>query len=148
MHMTVGQVAKRAGVSVPTLHFYEKKGLITSTRDQGNRRQFDRQILRRIAVIKAAQNIGLSLQEIIDALATLPTHRAPKKEEWEQLALDWNKQLEAKIQSLKKLQNELSGCIHCGCLSMEKCKLYNPDDTKGVHEAGGSLIQGRPESGN
>ena len=101
MHMTVGQVAKRAGVSVPTLHFYEQKGLITSTRDQGNRRQFDRQILRRIAVIKAAQNIGLSLQEIIDALATLPTHRAPKKEEWEATCSGLEQAVRSKDSELK-----------------------------------------------
>ncbi|KHT65253.1 transcriptional regulator [Photobacterium gaetbulicola] len=140
MSMTVGQVAKRSGINVSTLHFYEEKGLIVSSRDHANRRLYDRQILRRIAVIKAAQNIGLSLQEISAALSDLPKHRAPKQEEWEKLARDWNKQLEERIQALKSLQSKLSSCINCGCLSLGTCELYNPEDTKGIYEPGARLV--------
>lgn len=139
MVMSVGQVAERTGVSVATLHFYEEKGLIFSTRNAGNQRRYDRQILRRIAVIKAAQTIGLTLQEIADALAHLPKNRAPRKEEWEQLAKAWNQTLEERIQQLRTLQSNLSGCIYCGCLSMDSCALYNPDDAKGVRQPGAGL---------
>ncbi|MGF1735286.1 redox-sensitive transcriptional activator SoxR [Photobacterium satsumensis] len=140
MSMTVGQVAERSGVKVSTLHFYEEKGLIVSSRDQANRRRYDRQILRRIAVIKAAQNIGLSLQEISEALSDLPKHRAPKQEEWEKLATDWNKKLEERIQALKSLQSKLGSCINCGCLSLGTCELYNPEDSKGIYEPGARLV--------
>ena len=139
MIMSVGEVAKRAGVSVSTLHFYEGKGLIFSTRNQGNQRRYDRQILRRIAVIKAAQNIGLTLSEIVEALSHLPKNRAPKKEEWEELAKIWNEKLEERIEKLKRLQENLSGCIYCGCLSMDSCALYNPDDSEGIVKPGASL---------
>lgn len=137
--MSVGQVAKRAGISVATLHFYEQKGLIYSSRNAGNQRRYPRQILRRIAVIKAAQNVGLSLQEIANQLSHLPKHRAPKKEEWEKLAQSWQQQLAQKIQNLKALQTQLGSCINCGCLSLESCALYNPDDRKGILEAGAKL---------
>lgn len=139
MDMSVGQVAKRAGISVATLHFYEQKGLIYSSRNAGNQRRYPRQILRRIAVIKAAQNVGLTLQEISEQLAYLPKHRAPKKEEWETLAQHWQQQLTQKIQSLKALQNQLGSCINCGCLSLDSCALYNPQDSKAVTQAGAKL---------
>ena len=140
MSMTVGQVAKRSGINVSTLHFYEEKGLIVSTRDHANRRRYDRQILRRIAVIKAAQNIGLSLQEISEALSDLPKHRAPKQEEWEKLAKEWEQILEQKIQALRSLQTKLGSCINCGCLSLGSCELYNPEDSKGIYEPGARLV--------
>ncbi len=139
MDMSVGQVAKRAGISVPTLHFYEKKGLITSNRNHGNQRRYNRQVLRRIAVIKAAQNVGLTLSEIAEALSHLPKNKAPKKEEWEQLSTSWHDKLEEKIQSLKSMQSQLSSCIYCGCLSLDSCALYNPQDTKGIKETGAKL---------
>lgn len=141
MEMSVGQVAKRAGVSVPTLHFYEKKGLISSHRNHGNQRRYNRQVLRRIAVIKAAQNVGLTLSEIAHALDALPKDKAPNRGEWEELAANWHDRLEAKIESLKKMQNQLGGCIQCGCLSLESCKLYNPDDSEGIHKAGAKLTE-------
>lgn len=139
MVMSVGQVAKRAGVSVATLHFYEERGLIFSTRNPGNQRRYDRQILRRIAVIKAAQTIGMTLQEIADALASLPKNRAPKKDEWEKLATAWSQRLEEKIQRLKTLQSDLGSCINCGCLSLDTCALYNPDDSRGITKPGAKL---------
>lgn len=141
MEMSVGQVAERAGISVPTLHFYEKKGLISSTRNNGNQRRYSRQVLRRIAVIKAAQNVGLTLAEITEAMSHLPTHKAPTKAQWEQLSTDWHDRLEEKIENLKSLQSQLGSCINCGCLSLESCALYNPDDSKGIMDAGAKLIR-------
>lgn len=140
MEMSVGQVAKRSGVSVATLHFYESKGLIFSHRTAANQRRYSQHILRRIAFIKAAQNVGLTLNDIADALEQLPKHQAPSKDEWEQLARSWHDLLEMRIQSLKALQTQLGSCIHCGCLSLERCALYNPNDTKGVFHSGAALV--------
>ncbi|ELL4668208.1 redox-sensitive transcriptional activator SoxR [Vibrio fluvialis] len=130
MEMTVGEVAQRAGVKVSTLHFYEQKGLIHSWRNAGNQRRYHRNVLRRIAVIKAAQMVGLTLEEVADSLADLPKHQAPSRQEWEQMASNWNAMLEHRIAQLKALQNDLGGCIGCGCLSMESCAIYNPQDIR------------------
>ncbi|ELE2165373.1 redox-sensitive transcriptional activator SoxR [Vibrio fluvialis] len=130
MEMTVGEVAQRAGVKVSTLHFYEQKGLIHSWRNAGNQRRYHRNVLRRIAVIKAAQMVGLTLEEVAESLADLPKHQAPSRQEWEQMASNWNAMLEHRIAQLKTLQNDLGGCIGCGCLSMESCAIYNPQDIR------------------
>ncbi|EMA2445353.1 redox-sensitive transcriptional activator SoxR [Vibrio fluvialis] len=130
MEMTVGEVAQRAGVKVSTLHFYEQKGLIHSWRNAGNQRRYHRNVLRRIAVIKAAQMVGLTLEEVAESLADLPKHQAPSRQEWEQMASNWNAMLEHRIAQLKVLQNDLGGCIGCGCLSMESCAIYNPQDIR------------------
>ncbi|EKO3384896.1 redox-sensitive transcriptional activator SoxR [Vibrio fluvialis] len=130
MEMTVGEVAQRAGVKVSTLHFYEQKGLIHSWRNAGNQRRYHRNVLRRIAVIKAAQMVGLTLEEVAESLADLPKHQAPSRQEWEQMASNWNAMLEHRIAQLKALQNDLGGCIGCGCLSMESCAIYNPQDIR------------------
>ncbi|MBY8058948.1 redox-sensitive transcriptional activator SoxR [Vibrio fluvialis] len=130
MEMTVGEVAQRAGVKVSTLHFYEQKGLIHSWRNAGNQRRYHRNVLRRIAVIKAAQMVGLTLEEVAESLADLPKHQAPSRQEWEQMASNWNDMLEHRIAQLKALQNDLGGCIGCGCLSMESCAIYNPQDIR------------------
>lgn len=114
MEMTVGEVAQRAGVKVSTLHFYEQKGLIYSWRNQGNQRRYHRNVLRRIAVIKAAQMVGLTLEEIAESLANLPKHQAPSRQQWEKMASNWNAMLEHRIRQLKALQNDLGGCIGCG----------------------------------
>ena len=146
MNMSIGQVAKRAGISIATLHFYEHKGLIYSDRNPANQRRYDRQILRRIAVIKAAQNVGLTLQEISIALAHLPKHKAPKKQQWEEMAQAWHQKLEEKINSLKNLQSQLGSCIYCGCLSLESCALYNPQDSRGILEPGAKLTCAQEET--
>ncbi|MGI3026842.1 redox-sensitive transcriptional activator SoxR [Vibrio cholerae] len=130
MEMTVGEVAQRAGVKVSTLHFYEQKGLIHSWRNAGNQRRYHRIVLRRIAVIKAAQMVGLTLEEVAESLADLPKHQAPSRQEWEQMASNWNAMLEHRIAQLKALQKDLGGCIGCGCLSMESCAIYNPQDIR------------------
>ena len=126
--LSVSFVAQRAGVTISTLHFYETKGLISSWRTAGNQRRYDKAVLRRIAVIKSAQALGLSLTDIAAALAHLPTQQAPTKEDWQSLSLQWQQQLDEKIMALTRLRNELDQCIGCGCLSLTYCKLRNPDD--------------------
>jgi len=128
MDMSVGQVAKRAVVKVSTLHFYEQKGLIQSWRNPGNQRRYDRSVLRRIAVIKMAQKLGMSLQEITLALSHLPKDNAPTEKEWRVMANVWKLQLDERIKRLQTLRDELDECIGCGCLSINKCKLRNPQD--------------------
>lgn len=113
--------------------------MISSWRNQGNQRRYHRSVLRRVAVIKAAQQVGLSLEEIKQALEELPKHQAPNKEQWETMASHWHEQLEQKIQKLKALQSDLGGCIGCGCLSLETCALRNPEDVLGKEHAGSNL---------
>ncbi|HAS6347306.1 TPA: redox-sensitive transcriptional activator SoxR [Vibrio vulnificus] len=140
MELSVGEVAKRAGVKVSALHFYEQKGLISSWRNQGNQRRYHRSAIRRIAVIKAAQQVGLTLEEIAQALESLPKHQAPSKAQWEAMATGWHAMLEHRILQLKALQNDLGGCIGCGCLSLESCNLRNPQDEKASDHLGESLL--------
>ena len=128
MEMSVGQVARRADVKVSTLHFYEQKGLIESWRNTGNQRRYDRSVLRRVAVIKTAQQLGMSLQEVALALDHLPKDHAPTEEEWRVMADLWKLQLDERIYRLQTLRNNLDECIGCGCLSINKCKLRNPQD--------------------
>ncbi|GAM61383.1 Redox-sensitive transcriptional activator SoxR [Vibrio ishigakensis] len=137
--LSVGEVASRAGIAVSAVHFYEKKGLISSTRNQGNQRRFARDVLRRIAVIKVAQQVGLSLEEIKDALKTLPQDKAPTSTQWEAISSIWRESLQQKIQDLEKLDTKLDHCIGCGCLSMKKCHLYNPEDEQGEEHTGAAL---------
>lgn len=140
MDMSVGEVAKRAGVKVSTLHFYEQKGLISSWRNQGNQRRYHRSVLRRVAVIKAAQEVGLTLEEIAQSLAYLPKHQAPSKEQWEEMASEWKAMLEHRILQLKALQDDLGSCIGCGCLSMKSCAIYNPQDIRAEAYQGKTML--------
>ncbi|QIR14423.1 redox-sensitive transcriptional activator SoxR [Shewanella aestuarii] len=126
--LTVGQVAKRCGINVSTLHFYEQKGLIKSLRNAGNQRRYQRDVLRRVSVIKAAQQFGISLQEIQQAFSQLPNQRTPGKDDWTQLSLNWKAKLDARIAALEDLRNSLEECIGCGCLSMSSCPIYNAND--------------------
>ncbi len=136
---TPGKVAARSGVSVPTLHFYEQKGLIRSWRNAGNQRRYKADVMRRIAVIKAAQKVGISLEDIRDALATLPDARTPTQKDWERLSKQWRGVLDAKIAYLERLRDTFTGCIGCGCLSMKNCPIYNADD-KLAEEGPGAVI--------
>lgn len=129
--LSVGRVAERAGVSVSTLHFYESKGLIFSSRNAGNQRRYEQSVLRRIAVIKTAQRVGISLQEIRSALASLPNNRTPTKADWAKLSRQWQADLDQRIADMTHLRDELTGCIGCGCLSLKSCGLRNPDDSLG-----------------
>jgi MerR family redox-sensitive transcriptional activator SoxR len=125
---SVGYIAKRSGVQVSTLHFYEQKGLISSWRNQGNQRRYSADVLRRVSIIKAAQKLGMSLSEINHAFSTLPAKAAPNKEQWAAMSRSWQHQLNQKILYMQRLRDSLDGCIGCGCLSMKSCPLYNPDD--------------------
>ncbi|MEH6607987.1 MAG: redox-sensitive transcriptional activator SoxR [Halioglobus sp.] len=125
---TVGKVAQRCGVRVSTLHFYEQKGLIHSWRNSGNQRRYKADVLRRVAVIKAAQKMGISLGDIQQALASLPNARTPTARDWQKLSASWREQLNARITYLERLRDSLTGCIGCGCLSMTNCPIYNPED--------------------
>lgn len=126
--LSVGQVAKRCGVKVSTLHFYEEKGLIKSLRNNGNQRRYKTEVLRRVSLIKAAQKVGVSLGEIKEVFANLPNNRTPDAKDWKKLASEWYEGLNARIHYLENLRDSLNGCIGCGCLSMKKCPLYNKDD--------------------
>ncbi|MBN9222538.1 MAG: redox-sensitive transcriptional activator SoxR [Mesorhizobium sp.] len=126
--LTVGQVARRSGVAVSALHFYETRGLIRSHRTSGNQRRYARDVLRRVAVIKIAQEVGISLAEIGEALASLPEGRAPTRDDWSLLSTAWRDGLDHKIAQLKKLRDGLSDCIGCGCMSIDKCPLRNKGD--------------------
>lgn len=134
--LTIGETAHRAGVTVPTLRFYEDKGLIHATRTSGNQRRYPRHTLRRIAYIRAAQRFGLSLAEIGEALATLPIDTAPTKRDWERLSRTWHDALQERIDALTRLRDTTTGCIGCGCLSTSNCPIYNAEDHHGEEGPG------------
>jgi MerR family redox-sensitive transcriptional activator SoxR len=126
--LSVGEVSKRSGVPVSAIHFYEAQGLITSWRTRGNQRRYARDVLRRIAVIKSAQRVGIPLADIGKALAALPEGRTPTARDWRQLSAKWKAELDERILQLIRLRDELAGCIGCGCLSLRQCPLRNPGD--------------------
>lgn len=138
---SVGRVAKRCGVKVSTLHFYEQKGLIKSWRNDGNQRRYKPEVLRRISVIKAAQKVGISLEEVKQAFLSLPDNRTPTIDDWQLLSTNWQQMLDARIAYLQKLRNYMTGCIGCGCLSMSKCPLYNPDDKLSKEGTGPVILE-------
>lgn len=127
-HLSVGEVAARSGVAVSALHFYEAKGLLHSRRNKGNQRRYFRDVLRRVAVIKVAQGLGISLDAIKDAFTALPEERAPTATDWALMSASWKKDLDRRIADLVQLRDHLSDCIGCGCLSLECCRLVNPQD--------------------
>ena len=143
--LTIGEVAARSGVATSALRFYEEQGLISSERTSGNQRRYRRAVLRRVAVIRAAQAIGVSLREIRSALEKLPDGRTPNKADWASLSRGWRDQLEDRIEVLEKLKENLTGCIGCGCLSLRTCWLFNRDDEV-ASRVDGSLLMGRPEA--
>lgn len=126
--LSVGEVAKRSGVAVSALHFYERKGLISNWRNAGGQRRYPREVLRRVSVIKAAQRIGIPLDEIGGALARLPAKRTPTASDWRRLSDHWRNSLNERIERLTALRDQLDQCIGCGCLSLDACPLRNPDD--------------------
>lgn len=142
---SVGKVAQRADVSVATLHFYEKEGLITSWRNTGNQRRYDPAVLRRIGVIKTAQRLGIPLKEIAEELSRLPDNRTPTKADWKKLSTHWRNRLQQRIDELSKLRDQLDGCIGCGCLSLKTCKLRNPDDSA-AERGSGAVYLNNPHS--
>ena len=126
--LTVSDVADRSGFAPSALRFYEREGLIHATRTTGNQRRYERGVLRRLAFIRAARNVGLSLDEVAAALATLPDSRTPTKAVWTRLSRSWRVRLDAQIAALEKLRDGLDSCIGCGCLSLKRCAMSNPGD--------------------
>lgn len=134
--LTIGELAQRSGVATSTLRYYDRLGLIPAERSTGNQRRYPRSALRRIAFVRVAQRVGVSLDEISEALATLPGDRTPTKADWKRLSKRWHDRLDQRIAMLERLRERLTGCIGCGCLSMRTCRLYNPDDSLAATGAG------------
>lgn len=139
-YLTIGEAARRSGVATSTLRFYEKRGLIRSLRTSGNHRVYHRETLRRISVVRVAQSLGLTLNEIAEAMAELPERRTPNKRDWERLSRRWCGHLDARIVRLQRLRDQLTRCIGCGCLSLKTCALHNRDDHVGATGAGPRLL--------
>jgi MerR family redox-sensitive transcriptional activator SoxR len=129
--LSVGQLAARSGMSVSALHFYERQGLLRSRRTSGNQRRYDRSILRRVAVIRAAQRAGIPLATVATAFAELPKDGVPDQEDWQRLSGVWRQEIEQRIAQLEHLRDRLGGCIGCGCLSLASCGFVNPNDDAG-----------------
>jgi len=143
--IAIGELARRSGVAASALRFYEAQGLIHGGRSPAGRRQYPRHVLRRVAFIRAGQQVGLSLDELRRALAALPEGRTPTKADWERLARGWQALLAERIALLQRLQDQLGSCIGCGCLSLKSCRLYNPRDQVAVRGAGARrLMLGEP----
>ena len=134
--LSIGEIARRSGLSVPTLRFYEEKGLVHPDRSGGNQRRFPRHTLRRLAFVRAAQQFGLSLAEIREALDTLPADRPPTARDWQRLSRTWHDALTERIEALTRLRDTTSGCIGCGCLSTTSCPIANADDALGAEGSG------------
>jgi MerR family redox-sensitive transcriptional activator SoxR len=146
--LTIGEIAQRSGVAASALRFYETRNLIASHRGPGNQRRYHRSMLRKISIIKVAQSLGLSLEEISTALEALPNKRTPTRRDWEKLSLKWRDQLDARIANLQILREKLSGCIGCGCLSLKRCALYNPGDRAAARGAGPRYLLGDTPDNN
>jgi MerR family redox-sensitive transcriptional activator SoxR len=127
--LPIGEVADRAAFAPSALRYYEREGLITATRSAGGQRRYPRSVLRRLAFVRAARNVGLSLEEVREALATLPAGRTPTKADWARLSRSWQARLDEQIAGLTALRDGLGSCIGCGCLSLRRCALSNPGDT-------------------
>ncbi|MFT7675270.1 MAG: MerR family redox-sensitive transcriptional activator SoxR [Gammaproteobacteria bacterium] len=144
--LSIGAAASRSGMAASALRFYESKGLIESSRGPGNQRRYHRAMLRRIAIIRVAQNLGLSLAEISAALEKLPAKRTPTRKDWTRLSATWSKQLDQRISDLQNLRDRLNGCIGCGCLSMQRCSLYNANDEVATQGGGPRFLIDNPKN--
>jgi MerR family transcriptional regulator, redox-sensitive transcriptional activator SoxR len=138
--LSVSEVAHRSGFAPSAIRFYEKEGLITASRTAGGQRRFERNMLRRLAFIRAARNVGLTLEEIAAALATLPGSRTPTRADWTRLSKDWRARLDDQIEGLVALRDSLDSCIGCGCLSLKRCAMSNPADTAAVAGSGAAYL--------
>ena len=130
--LTIGELAARSGVAPSALRFYEAQGLIAAQRTSGNQRRYERAVLRRIALVQAGRAAGVPLEQIRAALETLPSARTPTRRDWERLSRCWRDDLDRRIATLQALRDRLTTCIGCGCLSIDKCDLLNPDDEVGA----------------
>ncbi|MFI5495567.1 redox-sensitive transcriptional activator SoxR [Actinoplanes sp. NPDC051859] len=143
--LTIGDMSVRSGVAPSALRYYEREGLIRSTRTGGNQRRYERHELRRVAFIRIAQQVGVSLEEIRGALAALPENRTPTKADWARLSARWRRKLDDRIAVMERLRDQLTGCIGCGCLSLQRCKLINPQDRLSERGEGAQMIVNPPE---
>ncbi|MEU6643883.1 redox-sensitive transcriptional activator SoxR [Saccharomonospora sp. NPDC046836] len=146
-YLSIGQVAERSGVPHTALRFYEDRGLISSQRSAGNQRRYPRTVLRRIAFIRSAQRVGLTLEEISQALAALPRDHAPTKADWARLSRNWRDEIDARIDALQRLRDQLTGCVGCGCLSLRTCGLHNSEDRMSSLGPGAPLLKPAAEGG-
>ncbi|GAA1367364.1 redox-sensitive transcriptional activator SoxR [Catellatospora chokoriensis] len=140
--LTIGELAARSGVAPSALRFYEERGLIHSTRTSGNRRRYERSELRRVSFIRIAQQVGVSLERIRDALTELPEGRTPTKADWTRLSARWRSELDDRIALMQRLRDTLDDCIGCGCLSLQSCRLYNPGDELAAQGSGPRKLLG------
>ncbi|CAB4533634.1 unannotated protein [freshwater metagenome] len=141
----IGQVAERSGIPISAIHFYEREGMISSTRSSGNHRQYSRDVLRRLAFIRASQRVGIPLMNIKEALDELPLKRTPKEADWEKVGKQWHKILSAQIEYMERVRDDLRTCIGCGCLSFQRCQLVNQNDAMASEGAGPRrLLPGTP----
>ncbi|MEM8988080.1 MAG: redox-sensitive transcriptional activator SoxR [Pseudomonadota bacterium] len=145
--LPIGRLAERTGLSVSAIRFYEKQGLISAMRNSGGQRRFLKSDIRRLSFIMIAQQLGFSLEDIRQHLATLPNARTPTAKDWEKISRTFKEALDYKLAMLSKLRDNLSGCIGCGCLSLKKCKLYNPEDQAQRHGAGPRYLMGDRPAG-
>ena len=146
--LSIGDVSARSGVPASALRFYERRGLISAARSDGNQRRYERAVLRRIAFIQAGRAAGITLERIGTALGALPAGRTPSRRDWERLSSRWREDLDARIATLEALRERLTTCIGCGCLSIDRCELLNPDDEAAAQGAGAHyLLADRPNSG-
>lgn len=145
--LTIGQVAERSGIAHTALRFYEERDLISSSRTTGNQRRYQRNVLRKLAFIKAAQRVGVSLEDIKRALDSLPHDHAPTRRDWARLSAAWHDELNTRIDALTRLRDRLTGCIGCGCLSLRTCALQNPDDQQAAAGPGAPRLKPIAEGG-
>lgn len=140
--LTIGEIARRSGVAASALRFYESRGLIGSERTAGNQRRYRRDMLRRIAFVRIAQQLGVELGEIQKALESLPGHRTPTKGDWKRLSKAWRARLDDRIALLTRMRDNLASCIGCGCLSLRTCPAFNPDDVASARGSGPRYLLG------
>jgi MerR family transcriptional regulator, redox-sensitive transcriptional activator SoxR len=138
--LTIGQVAERSGLAASAIRFYERRGLVHAERTESGQRRFRRDVLRRIAFIRIAQRVGLTLEEIVSALAVLPADHAPTRQDWSRLTAGWQDRIQQRIVLLEALQGGLSNCIGCGCLSLRTCGLANPEDVAATMGPGPQFV--------
>jgi MerR family transcriptional regulator, redox-sensitive transcriptional activator SoxR len=140
--VTIGELSERSGIPTSAIRYYETRGLVTSRRTTGNQRRYARSMLRRLAFIRTAQRVGLTLEEIEEALSTLPSSRTPTKADWARLSRGWRPRLDAQIAQLERLRDTLDACIGCGCLSLRRCALSNPGDVVAPRGPGPVFLDG------
>ena len=139
--LTIGELSRRSGVSQSALRFYERQGLIAARRTSGKQRRYPRVVLRRVALVQAGKAAGIPLERIRDALATLPAGKTPTKRDWQRLSSSWRRELDERIAALEAIRSRLTGCIGCGCLSLQRCALINDEDEAARLGAGAHYLR-------